>query len=342
MKNLFIDSNIWLSLYHFTNDDLAQFSKLKELNGTDIRLFIPQQVYDEVQRNREAKLKDAFKSFEVKRIQFPVFCKEYEEYKQFNDDYNDLIRRYSAWKGKIDTDVQNKSLPADKTIIDFFESSDLLECNSVVEKAYMRYRIGNPPGKDNKYGDAINWECLLQAVPNNEDLYFISSDKDYRSEIYDSKINPFLENEWKCKKRSNIFFYTNLVPFLNEHFKDIQLKTEQEKQELIERLQGSHNFECTHGIIAMLSKHTGWTDTQIEALCAAAENNDQIGRIMGDIDVLSFYSSLLSKVQYGKLPDCSTRRAMEWIFASAIENEKNAVDDYEAEVAEALEDFYKH
>ena len=28
MKNLFIDTNIWLSLYHFTNDDLTQFQKL--------------------------------------------------------------------------------------------------------------------------------------------------------------------------------------------------------------------------------------------------------------------------------------------------------------------------
>lgn len=66
MKNLFIDSNIWLSLYHFSSDDLKQFSKLKELIGTDIRLYITQQVSDEVRRNREAKLNDAFKSFEVK------------------------------------------------------------------------------------------------------------------------------------------------------------------------------------------------------------------------------------------------------------------------------------
>ena len=37
MKNLFIDSNIWLSLYHFTNDDLAQFSKLKDMVNKSIR-----------------------------------------------------------------------------------------------------------------------------------------------------------------------------------------------------------------------------------------------------------------------------------------------------------------
>ncbi len=165
MKNLFIDSNIWLSLYHFTNDDLAQFGKLKELNGRDIKLFIPQQVYDEVQRNREAKLKDALKSFDVQKISYPVFCKEYEEYKQFSADFSALERRYKLWKNRIDEDIQNKCLPADKTISDFFETNDLLNCESVVERAYMRYRIGNPPGKDNKYGDAINWECLLQEVP---------------------------------------------------------------------------------------------------------------------------------------------------------------------------------
>lgn len=66
MKNLFIDSNVWLSLYHFTNDDLAQFGKLKEILGQDIKLYIPKQVYDEVLRNREAKLKDAFNALKSK------------------------------------------------------------------------------------------------------------------------------------------------------------------------------------------------------------------------------------------------------------------------------------
>ena len=44
MKNLFIDSNIWLSLYHFTSDDLTQFEKLKDFLDKDIRLWIPHQV----------------------------------------------------------------------------------------------------------------------------------------------------------------------------------------------------------------------------------------------------------------------------------------------------------
>lgn len=85
MKNLFIDSNIWLSLYHFTSDDLTQFEKLKDFLDKDIRLWIPHQVYDEVLRNREAKIQDAFKKFEFSKIQYPVFCRQYDEYTQFGN-----------------------------------------------------------------------------------------------------------------------------------------------------------------------------------------------------------------------------------------------------------------
>lgn len=55
MKYVFIDTNVWLSLYHFTNDDLSQFEKLKDMLGESINLIIPQQVYNEIIRNREAK-----------------------------------------------------------------------------------------------------------------------------------------------------------------------------------------------------------------------------------------------------------------------------------------------
>lgn len=342
MKNLFIDSNIWLSLYHFTNDDLAQFEKLKALIGNDIRLFITQQVYNEVKRNRESKLKEAFKRFEIKPIQYPVFCKEYEEYKQFNADYNNLLQRYNTWKQKINLDMQNQCLPADKTIDTFFQVSGLYPCDSVIASAYTRYKIGNPPGKDNKYGDAINWECLIYYVPNNEDLYFISSDKDYRSEISDDEFNPFLADEWRLKKNSNIHFYKNLVPFLNEHFKDIQLRTEQEKQEFITKLNNSPNFESTHGIIAMMNKYSGWTESQIEDICAAVDNNNQVGWILGDDDILDFYSRLLSKVKYEELADSATKSVMESVFSICGNNQADDYSGAQAEMNEVFEELYKH
>lgn len=211
MKNLFIDSNIWLSLYHFTGDDLAQFEKLKELIGTDIKLYIPQQVHDEVTRNREVKLKDALKAFEISPIQYPAFCKGYEEFSPFSDDFNDIKKRFKTWRAKIETDIKNRNLPADQTIKNFFDVCDLIPCDEVVDKAYSRYKIGNPPGKDNKYGDAINWECLLNTVPDGEDLYLISSDKDYCSQLFDDMFNPFLKDEWERRKGSSIIFYSQLT-----------------------------------------------------------------------------------------------------------------------------------
>lgn len=342
MKNLFIDTNIWLSMYHFSNDDLVQFGKLKEIIGQDIKLYIPQQVYDEVIRNREAKLKDAFKSFEIKNIQYPAFCKEYDEYEKFNSDYSDLIKRYKAWYNKIKTDMKNNSLPADITIQSFFNVAGLIECDDYVEKAYTRYRIGNPPGKDNKYGDAINWECLLDTVPDGEDLYIISADKDYRSEFFDDTLNPFLINEWEQKKHSKIYFYTNLVRFLNEHFEDIKLKTEQIKQDLIDKLKKSPNFVSTHGIIAMMSKHSGWTDSQIENICSAAENNTQVGWLLGDDDVFEFYGRLLSKVKYEDLPDGAIKNVIKSISDISADKQAQAYEDAKAEAYEAYEEFYKH
>lgn len=342
MKNLFIDSNIWLSLYHFTNDDLTQFSKLKTLNGKTIQLYVPQQVFDEVCRNRESKLKDALKLFELNDIKFPVFCKEYDEYDEFSKDYIELKKRLKLWKDKIGEDIHNEHLPADEIINDFFKNTKLIECESIVEKAYMRYKKGNPPGKDNKYGDAINWECLLNVIPNGEDLYLISADKDYYSALSDNKINSFLEKEWQDKKKSKIFFYNNLVSFLSEHVKEITLITENEKEELINKLKNSRSFEETHGIISRLNRYSDWTETQIEDICNAAEENLQVKWIIDDPDVYKFYNHLLADVKYENLTDCATKRIIDLIYIDIIEKMSEAKFDYEANSADTLEEYYKH
>lgn len=321
MINLFIDSNIWLSLYHFTSDDLSQFEKIEDLIGKSITLFVTQQVFDEVLRNREAKLKDAFKSFSVPKLQYPAFCKNYEEYTQFNQDYNRLLKQYREWKAKIDWDIEHRFLPADKTIRVIFNKVEVLPCNDFVEKAYMRFKKGNPPGKDNKYGDAINWECLLSVIPDGEDLYFISADKDYRSELMDTLFNPFLQDEWALRKHSKIHYYQNLVAFLNDNLSDIQLASEREKQELIDQLCNSCSFQSTHGIIAMLSIYSGWTDDQIVQLCNAAMNNNQVLWIFGDEDVFSFYNRLLKGIDYASLPNNSVKKTIEKLLSKTDNNE---------------------
>lgn len=294
MKNLFIDANIWLSLYHFSNDDLEQFSKLKELIGKEIKLFIPQQICDEVHRNRDAKIKDALSKFESFNFNFPAFSKNYDEYSDFSQKFNELKKEHREWCKKVKEDIKNQTLSADIVIQEFFESVEIFECTpGMIESAEIRYKTGNPPGKDNKYGDAINWECLLQNVPADEDLYFVSADRDYASAIDDNSFNLFLQKEWHEKKNSKIVFFKSLVNFLNEHFDNIKLQTEQEKDDLIQSLLVSHSFATTHALIRSLQNYSDWNEQQREDLFKACAENSQVNWILSDTDVFEFYSRLL-------------------------------------------------
>ena len=297
MLNVFIDSNIWLSLYHFTNDDLKQFKKLNELveSQNGIKLFLPQQLYDEVLRNRDAKIKEAFTQFSSFTLTFPAFCKEYREYRSFSRDYTSLRERHKKWCEKIKKDFQKRKLPVDEVLSDFFKPDRIIECSDeLIERAEIRYRRGNPPGKNNSIGDAINWECLLEKVPDKEDLYLISADKDYASALDPDSFETFLAEEWHNKKHSKVNFFRNLVAFLRVSHESIRLQNEQEKEELIMGLNDSSNFATTHVIISALARHDDWSTRQIEDLCSAAIDNTQVNWILDDEDVFAFYDKLLS------------------------------------------------
>lgn len=294
MKNLYLDSNIWLSLYHFSGDDLDQFSKLKELKGT-IKIFVPEQTRNEIMRNRDAKIKDALTRFEKFDFVFPTFCKSYDEYEDFYRTYNELKKRHKEWFGRIFDDIANQTLPADRVINELFNMCSFIECNEeMIRLAELRFKAGNPPGKDNKLGDAINWECLLKCVPDGEDLYFISADKDYKSVIDEQRINLFLKEEWEKKKKAKVHFFVNLVSFFKAHVHEIELETEQHKEELIDSLRNSCNFANTHAIVSELKKIVDWSEQQKEDLCLIAIDNFQVSYILGDDDIYAFYEQLLS------------------------------------------------
>lgn len=315
MKYLFIDSNIWLSLYHFTNDDLEQFRELKRLVNSDICLLIPRQVKDEVLRNRETKVKDALNKFVYPKIQYPTFCRNYDEFESFDSLIKQGKEEFDKWYTKIQEDIKNQSLSADKAIKDFFSVTEIINCTEdIIKRAVNRYNVGNPPGKDGKYGDAINWECIFDVVPEGEDLFIITADKDYYSVLNQEAINPFLKNEWEEKKKSKVFIYKTLVDFLKEQLQSIQLKTEQEKEELIWKLCCSHAFEETHKIIGQLKDNTDWTESQVEELCKAVINNTQVEWILGDSDIFEFYYDLLFNNSSPNMESESVRKVVEKII----------------------------
>ena len=294
MKYVFIDSNIWLSLYHFTDADLAEFEKLKNyINSQSLKVICTTQVYEEIQRNRENKLDDSIKRFVLKEPQYPVFVKGYESYDDISKEIRRVKASFDTLKEEINQDVLNRNLPADKTLNELLSLIGVFASDGYVDLARIRYLKGNPPGKKNSYGDAINWEALLNIIPNGCDLYLISNDKDYRSVVDEKQIDPFLENEWNLKKQSKVVFYNNLVDFLRDHANDIVLNEVREKRELINALRGSSSYANTHAIIAALNRFNNWSIDEIEDLCDILYSNSQVGDICFDPDVSDFYNRII-------------------------------------------------
>ena len=199
---------------------------------------------------------------------------------------------------KITNDVLNQTTPADIAINELFNKTEIIECsNDIINKAKLRYDLGNPPGKKNSYGDAVNWECLLENIPDGEDLYFISDDKDYCSEFCKDQFNIYLLTEWDSKKKSQIHFYRSLHDFLLKNYKDYNITLEQYKENLISNLYESSSFMETHRIISKLMEYSDLSQKNISDICIAAVENNQINWIIKDNDISTFYKKIVEDFQ---------------------------------------------
>jgi predicted nucleic acid-binding protein len=180
--NLFIDTNVFLSFYHLTNDDLEEIHKLTVLiEKKEVTLWLTEQVKDEFKRNRENKISDAIKKLKEQnsKPQFPQICKDYEEYPQIRELHKQYLQKLASLTKKVTDDVNERTLKADEKIAELFEKAQIINTpENLISKARFRMDVRNPPGKDGSLGDAINWEGLLNSVDDNQKLYLVADDKD--------------------------------------------------------------------------------------------------------------------------------------------------------------------
>ncbi|MCL5073496.1 MAG: PIN domain-containing protein, partial [Actinobacteria bacterium] len=183
----------------------------------------------------------------------------------------------------IHEDIKNKSLGADELISNLFEISKVIPTTKIIlEKAKYRFDIGNPPGKEGSYGDAINWECLIATIPSNQELHIIARDKDYIYKINSESLCEFLKDEWESKKSSKIFFYKTLSAFFSKHFPNIKLASELERESYISKLINSSAFATTHSAIRLLSQYSDFTQKEVNQIIKASIENNQISSISDD------------------------------------------------------------
>jgi len=228
--NIYIDTNVLLSFYHLSSDDLEELKKLIVLlQQKKVILWLPEQTVIEFKRNRANKIADALKRLQEQRLsmQFPQLAKEYDEYGKLRKSLKESDEIFNKLINNIRNDIENQNLKADQIIRELMELAKEIKTDpKIVENARFRFDIGNPPGKKDSLGDAINWETLLKATPSDQPLYFISDDKDYTSPLGENLFEPYLENEWKSTKHSSIIYYKRLSSFFKIKFPDINLASE--------------------------------------------------------------------------------------------------------------------
>lgn len=295
--NLFIDTNIFLSFYHFTGEDLEELNKLAVLlEKKQVQLLLPDQVRDEFNRNREVKISAALKGLKEQHLnlQFPQLCKDYDEYEELRRLQKMYQVASSSLLEKLIADVEAVNLKADLLIQNLFGLAKSLPSPKFVDAARLRMDIGNPPGKDSSLGDGINWETLLAKAPNSEDLHFVTDDRDYSSPLDPEEFLPFLSNEYLKTKKARLHYYKRLSQFFSSQFPHIHLASEIEKDLLIDQLANSGSFAVTHRVVAQLRQFSEFSVSQSTAILTAVVSNSQVGWVAGDPDVRALLQSVIT------------------------------------------------
>lgn len=299
MIHFFIDTNVLLSFYSFTQDDLA---RLEQLAGqVEVGTFViltTSHVQNEFKRNRESKIAESLKEFAGKRLDspFPRLCDPYEE----TDRLRELEREYSelhkSLTARLNADARERTLTADQLIDRFFAGAKRIDVTpEMLERARLRVELGNPPGKRGSIGDAVNWEALLSYSPEDE-LFFVSDDHDFYSALDSSRGREFLMAEWSDVVGAPVGFVRRLseLPASVPHDVLPLDDSPDERDDLIDQLAESNSFATTHRLIANLNGFSSFTPRQVGSLVGALDNS-QVGWIIGDLDVNEFYRRLLAR-----------------------------------------------
>lgn len=298
--NLFLDANILLSFYTLSNADIEQLKQLKGVvSSGDVKLFISDQLENEVERNRETKIRESFKALrdDTFKCHAPSFVKSLGMFTELQTVLKDANKKHATLISQVAGLVEKRELDADKIILDLVAAAGVIETdNKQFNAAYRRFLKGNPPGKKKAtIGDELNWEFLLSNVPDEQDLHLVSADGDYASPNDPLEANAFLSKEWSTSKKSKLHYYRDLSDFFKLYVPKIKLANQEKLNALISELAASASFADTHAIIAKFPEDPEFNDSQIKELIDVRENNSQVGWIDGDPDVSAFYAPVIKR-----------------------------------------------
>jgi len=298
--HVFIDANIFVGFFELASDSLAELEKLIAVIDTGgATLWLPEQAKREFWKNRENNIKKHVRDFEQHRAlgEAPLLVRESPTFGDLAKlaKHIDERRREIAASVKGEVDAQNTH--ADKIIRKLFGIAKPIDTDNetIFSPAWRRAQCHLPPGTKDGLGDRLCWVGLLMALPDGAELHVVSDDSDYRNEGFSAEVRPYLDWEWRHKKKGTIKLWDRISQFLAAKFPDAKNALEMERGILAQRLRDSSNFAQTHDIIAQLSSIDGFNEEHLRHIAEALVENSQVRSIRGDSDVSAFYKALVDK-----------------------------------------------
>ncbi|HEX3095732.1 MAG TPA: PIN domain-containing protein [Patescibacteria group bacterium] len=246
---VFIDANILLS--HLQSEDAAILKELKKLiKSNKVTLLVPEQLKQEYSRNlgqRITSIADGYNKL-VKR--FPRQSSENKEKEKQSERSEKISRKVKQIETIIDKTFakeikewekfvkEEKALAVkrintnNELIQEILSLGDpIKEDEFIIARAERRFLKGNPPRKlkenenifTTSYGDAINWESLLERA--DDQLTIISKDLDYCEPSETGLvINRLLKEEWEektklSKNKNSVYLEQSIGSFIKNSFK---------------------------------------------------------------------------------------------------------------------------
>lgn len=231
MDRIFIDANIWLDFY---DGRLSKYQELlKSLKSIRARLFIPQQIVDEIDRNKASVY---LKSIEAKSAStrfdgaMPPLSDELlewnkkltalkDEHKVLQAERKEIVRSHFE---QICNGADGISQSFAEIFLDVWEADE-----DQLERAEYRKKIGNPPGKTgDPLGDQICWEQIVDLIESDDRLWLVSNDNDYFVPFENALfLNPLLKKDLQdvvddeVRGEPTVFCFSDL-PTAVKHFRE--------------------------------------------------------------------------------------------------------------------------
>jgi len=235
-KLLFVDTNIWLDFYRARNE--AYLELLEKVEAMKAKIIVTHQLETEYKANRQSVILESvaeLKRKEPSPIPSIGVLAQAQQFRMLSKDIASATKRIKTLQDRLIALIEKpaETDPVYQACQRIFHKNDALvltrddkdseKRKEIRERAQRRFFHGCPPRKrnDSSYGDAINWEWMVDcSISKAAELVIVSRDTDY-GVTYNKKsyINDHLRHEFsnRVSQRRELLLYTKLSDAL-KHF----------------------------------------------------------------------------------------------------------------------------